>query len=158
MDIQAGQKNFGATANVNVVNRIYQQLSQFVDKQFVNNNFAVCVSLEIFRNIRCEISPNKVRCSHELDYHRLSEYESKKPLQSNDQIRAAVFWHLQAFDYSKVSPLKQDLSKSRCTVGLNYEQRFCDLWRYLMSLRALSGEHETKKLLQSNCQIRTAVF
>ena len=27
-----------------------------------------------------------------------------------------------------------------------------------MSLRALSGEHESKKRLQSNCQIRTAVF
>src|SRR4028118_1419656 len=121
MHIQTCQKDFGTATNVNAVNRRYQQLSQFVDKQFVNNNFAVCVSLEIFRNIRCEISPNKVRCSHELDYHRLSEYESKKPLQSNDQIRTAVFWHLQAFDYSKISPLKQDLSKSRCKPGLQSE-------------------------------------
>jgi hypothetical protein len=62
-----------------------------------------------------------VRCCHEFDYHRLNEYEAKKPLQSKVQIRTAVFWHLQAFDYSKISPLKPDLSKSCCKPGLQSE-------------------------------------
>jgi hypothetical protein len=75
---------------VNAVNRIYQQLSQFVDKQFVNDNFAVCVSLKIFRDIRCEISLNKVRCSHEFDYHRLS-MNPKKPLPFETNLEQRFF-------------------------------------------------------------------
>jgi hypothetical protein len=83
---------------VNAINRIYQQLCEFIDKQFVNNNFVVCLCLGIFRKIRYEISSNEMRCSHEFDYHRLSEYESKKPLQTWASIRDSSFWDLQAFD------------------------------------------------------------
>jgi len=61
------------------------------------------------------------------------------------QSETAVFWHLQTFDQFKFSPLKQDLSKSHCRVSTKYAQRFFDVWRYLMSLRASSGEHEAKK-------------
>src|ERR671933_769824 len=57
----------------------------------------------------------------------------------------------------KISPLKQDLSKKPLS-GSNHRQRFCDLWRYLMSLRASSGECETKKLLQSWASIRDSGF
>jgi hypothetical protein len=53
-----------------------------------------------------------VRCCHEFDYHRLSEYDPKKPLQTWASIRDSAFWHLQAFDKFEVSPLRQDLSKS----------------------------------------------
>jgi hypothetical protein len=68
----------------------------------------------------------------------------KNRYQPGLQSETAVFWHLQAFDEFKFSPLKQDLSKSRCTVGSNYEQRFFDLWGYLMSLRTPSWECEAK--------------
>src|SRR4028118_794115 len=100
MHIQTCQKDFGTATNVNAVNRIYQQLSQFVDKQFVNNNFVVCASLKIFRDIRCFISSNKVRCTHEFDYHHLSKYESKKPLPTWPSIRDSGFLALIMFSIS----------------------------------------------------------
>jgi hypothetical protein len=65
-----------------------------------------------------------MRCSHKFDYHRLSEYESKKAAAIRRQSRAAVFWHLQAFDYFEVSPLRQDLSKDRCGVVPNTSSGF----------------------------------
>src|SRR4028119_1347397 len=90
MHIQTCQKDFGTATNVNAVNRIYQELSQFVDKQFVNNNFVVCVSLKIFRDIRCKIFPNKVRCNHKFDYHRLS-MNPKKPLPVDANLEQRLF-------------------------------------------------------------------
>jgi hypothetical protein len=41
-------------------------------------------------------------------------------------------------------PLKRDLSKDRCRVGINYKQRFFDVWKYL-NLRASFGECEAKE-------------
>jgi hypothetical protein len=38
-----------------------------------------------------------------------------------------------------------------------YAQRFFGVYRHLIMF-SLSSEHEAKKPLQSNCQIRTAVF
>ena len=49
------------------------------------------------------------------------EHEAKKLLQSNSQIRTAVFWGLQAFHEFKLSPSRQDLSKNRCKPGLQSE-------------------------------------
>ena len=49
------------------------------------------------------------------------EHEAKKLLQSNVQIRTAVFWGLQAFHEFKFSPSRQDLSKNRCKSGLQSE-------------------------------------
>jgi hypothetical protein len=47
-------------------------------------------------------------------------------LQSNCQIRTAVFWGLQAFHELKFSPSRQDLSKNRCKPGLQSETAvFC---------------------------------
>jgi hypothetical protein len=137
---------------VNAVNRIYQQLSQFIDKQFVNNNCVVCVSLKIFRDIRCEIFPNKVRCNHEFDYHRLSKYESKKPLHTWALIRDSGFL---AFIKSLISlsscPENKIYPKAVANVGSNYKQRFFDVWRNLMSLRTPSNECEAK----DRCRVGT---
>jgi hypothetical protein len=49
------------------------------------------------------------------------EHEAKKLLQSNDQIRTAVFWGLQTFHEFKFSPSKQDLSTNHCKPGLQSE-------------------------------------
>jgi hypothetical protein len=49
------------------------------------------------------------------------EHEAKKLLQSNVQIRTAVFWGLQAFHGFNFSSSRQDLSKNRCKPGLQSE-------------------------------------
>jgi hypothetical protein len=134
---------------VNAVNRIYQQLSQFVDKQFVNNNFVVCVSLKIFRDIQCEISPNKVRYSHAFDYHRLS-MDPKKPLPLDKNLKQRFFRVDNVLDQFKFSPLKRDLSKNRCQVGAITNSGFFDVWKYLTNLRALPSECEAKAAVRSS--------
>jgi len=71
------------------------------------------------------------------------------------QSEIAVFCHLQAFDYFEVSPLKQDLSKSRCRVGFNYKQRFFDMRKYLRTLRTLLRSMKPKTAVKSYSQITT---
>jgi hypothetical protein len=61
-------------------------------------------------------------------------------------------------DQFKFSPLKRDLSKSRCRVRIKYTQRF--FWRLEipMSLRAPSGEHEAKNRCQVGLNYKQRFF
>jgi hypothetical protein len=68
----------------------------------------------------------------------------KKPLPFEANLEQRFFGIDNVLDLFNFSPLKRDLSKDRCTVGRNYEQRFFDVWRYLMNLRASFGECEAK--------------
>jgi hypothetical protein len=68
----------------------------------------------------------------------------KKPLPFETNLAQRFFGVDNVLDQFNFSPLKRDLSKDRCKVGNNYEQQFFDLWRYLMNLRASSGECEAK--------------
>jgi hypothetical protein len=68
----------------------------------------------------------------------------KKPLPFETNLEQRFFGVDNVLDQFNFSPLKRDLSKDRCRVGSNYKQRFFDVWRYLMSLRALSAECEAK--------------
>jgi len=67
----------------------------------------------------------------------------KKPLPLDENLEQRFFGIDNVLDQCNFSPLKRDLSKNRCPVGSNYKQRFFDVWKYLMSLRALSNECET---------------
>ena len=75
----------------------------------------------------------------------------KKPLPFETNLKQRFFGIYQVLDLFKFSPLKRDLSKNRCLVGSNYEQRFFDVWKYLMSLRAPSDECEAK----DRCRVGT---
>jgi len=68
----------------------------------------------------------------------------KKPLPFDSNLEQRFFGVDNVLDQFKFSPSKRDLSKDRCQVSSNYEQRFFDLWGYLMNLRASSGEYEPK--------------
>jgi hypothetical protein len=68
----------------------------------------------------------------------------KKPLPLDENLEQRFFGVDNVLDQFNLSPLKRDLSKDRCTVAINYKQRFFDVWRYLMSLRALPSECEAK--------------
>jgi hypothetical protein len=48
----------------------------------------------------------------------------KKPLPFDSNLEQRFFGIYQVLDLFKFSPLKRDLSKNRCRVGSNYEQRF----------------------------------
>jgi hypothetical protein len=68
----------------------------------------------------------------------------KKPLPFKTNLEQRFFGVDNVLDLFKFLPLKRDLSNSRCSVGINYKQRFFDVWKYLMNLRASSGEYEAK--------------
>jgi hypothetical protein len=68
----------------------------------------------------------------------------KKPLPFETNLEQRFFGVDNVLDQFNFSPLKRDLSKDRCKVSINYRQRFFDVWRYLMNLRASSGECEPK--------------
>jgi len=67
----------------------------------------------------------------------------KKPLPFETNLEQRFFGVDNVLDQFNFSPLKRDLSKNRCQVGRNYEQRFFDVWKSL-NLRASSGECEAK--------------
>jgi hypothetical protein len=48
----------------------------------------------------------------------------KKPLPFETNLEQRFFGVDNVLDQFNFSPLKRDLSKDRCTVGRNYEQRF----------------------------------
>jgi hypothetical protein len=68
----------------------------------------------------------------------------KKPLPFDSNLEQRFFGVDNVLDQFNFSPLKRDLSKNRCQVGRNYEQRFFDVWKYL-NLRASFGECEAKE-------------
>jgi hypothetical protein len=68
----------------------------------------------------------------------------KKPLPFDSNLEQRFFGVDNVLDQFNFSPLKRDLSKDRCSVGINHKQRFFDLWGYLTNLRASSGECEPK--------------
>jgi len=69
----------------------------------------------------------------------------KKPLPFKTNLEQRFFGVDNVLDQFNFSPLKRDLSKDRCRVAINYKQRFFDVWRYLMNLRASSNECEAKE-------------
>jgi len=68
----------------------------------------------------------------------------KKLLPFNANLEQRFFGVDNVLDQFNLSPLKRNLSKDRCRVGSNYKQQFFDVWKYLMNLRASSGECEAK--------------
>ena len=68
----------------------------------------------------------------------------KKPLPFETNLEQRFFGVDNVLDLFNFSPLKRDLSKDRCRVGAITNSGFFDVWRYLMNLRASSGECEAK--------------
>jgi hypothetical protein len=54
----------------------------------------------------------------------------KKPLPFETNLEQRFFGVDNVLDQFNFSPLKRDLSKDRCGVGLNYKQRFFGVWKF----------------------------